>query len=48
MRARALGIPGVNFCQVLGGKFCPGIRFLQFLTKKICKSEKSDLLAENF
>ena len=38
MRARALGISGVNFC--------PGIRVLQFLTKK--KSEKSDLLAENF
>ena len=32
MRARALGISGVNFC--------PGIRVLQFLTKKMCKRVK--------
>ena len=54
VRARALGISGVNFC--------PGIRFCklnfaralgvwQLLTKKCLifdKSDKSDLLAENF
>ena len=53
--AQALGISGVNFFPALGQiwevNFARALGFWQFLTKKcviIDKSEKSDLLAENF
>ena len=52
MWARALDISGVNFCPgTRFCKFCSGIRFLAIFDQKCVifdKSEKSDLLAENF
>ena len=42
MRARALGILGVNFCPGTrfwgGGKFCPGIRFLAIFDNTKCNT----------
>ena len=43
VRARALGISifrgqFLPWHQVLGGKFCPGIRFLAIFDKKVCNN----------
>ena len=46
VRARALGILGVNFCPgirfcILGGNFCPGNMFSAIFDKKCVISDKS-------